>query len=117
MANFTIEEMQQMQKKLQAHYCGQWEPISPAVGRNKLLWMIGEIGEVIDLIKKHGHEKVMTEKRSDLVEEMADVLMYYQDTLLRYHITADEISDAFARKHDRNMGRNYTAEYMEKNYG
>lgn len=54
--------------------------------------MIGEIGEVIDLVKKHGGTKASTDEklRKDLVEEMADVLMYYNDVLLCYGITAEE---------------------------
>ena len=59
MANFTIHEMQEMQNALQERYSDRWEPICPEIGQNKLLWMIGEIGEVIDLIKKHGYEKAM----------------------------------------------------------
>ncbi|MBD5485389.1 MAG: hypothetical protein HDR18_07700 [Lachnospiraceae bacterium] len=40
--------------------------------------MISEIGEVSDIIKKHGDLKASTdvELRKDLVEEMADVLMF-----------------------------------------
>ena len=48
------------------------------------------------------------------VEEMADVLMYYNDTLLRYGITAEEISKAYIEKHERNMGRDYAGEYDKK---
>ena len=41
-----------MQRELQDRYKGKWEPISPEEGKHELLWMIGEIGEVIDIIKK-----------------------------------------------------------------
>ena len=63
--------------------------ISPQVGQNKNLWMIGEIGEVIDVVKKNGWEETVQnpEHRKDLVEELADVLMYYNDVLLCYGIT------------------------------
>lgn len=54
MADFSIGEMQEMQTKLQEKYKDKWEPICPETGRSKLLWMIGEVGEVIDLIKKNG---------------------------------------------------------------
>ena len=54
MADFGINEMLRMQKTLQEKYKAIWEGISPDAGKNKLLWMIGEIGEVIDIIKKHG---------------------------------------------------------------
>lgn len=41
-----------MQRKLQEKYKDKWEAIGPET--NKLLWMIGEIGEVIDIVKKNG---------------------------------------------------------------
>ena len=56
MDKFTISEMQEMQKVLQEKYKDKWEPICAEIGQNKLLWMIGEIGEVIDIVKKHGGE-------------------------------------------------------------
>ena len=52
MTDFSIKEMLEMQKELQEKYKDKWEPISPETGRNNMLWMIGEIGEVIDIIKK-----------------------------------------------------------------
>lgn len=107
MADFKISEMQQMQKALQDKYKHKWEPICPETGRNKLLWMIGEIGEVIDIVKQHGGEKAAadTELRKDLIEEMADVLMYYNDVMLCYGITADELKQAYTEKFEKNMKR------------
>ena len=58
MADFSITEMQEMQKALQDKYKHKWEPICAETGQNKLLWMIGEIGEVIDIVKKNGGEKL-----------------------------------------------------------
>ena len=93
MSDFSINEMQKMQRELQDKYRDKWEPICPETGKNKLLWMIGEIGEVIYIVKKNGGNKVSTDAvlRKDLVEEMADVLMYYNDVMLCYGITADEL--------------------------
>ena len=54
MNDFGINEMLEMQKALQEKYKDKWEGISPEIGKNKLLWMVGEIGEVIDVIKKNG---------------------------------------------------------------
>ena len=107
MADFTIDEMQQMQKALQDKYKDKWEPICPEIGQNKLLWMIGEIGEVIDIVKKHGALHASTDEtlRSTLVEEMADVLMYYNDVMLCYGITADELKQAYSEKFEKNMKR------------
>ena len=84
MEDFGMQEMQKMQRALQDRYKDQWEPICPETGKNKMLWMIGEIGEVIDVIKKHGEEKACTEKRESLVEELADVLMYYKKNRICY---------------------------------
>ena len=52
MDEFTINEMKEIQMILQEKYKDKWEGISVRAGRNKLLWMIGEIGEVIDIVKK-----------------------------------------------------------------
>lgn len=107
MADFGIDEMQDMQKALQAQYRHKWEPICPEVGKNKLLWMIGEVGEVIDIIKKHGGENAAAKEdvRKRLVEELADVLMYYNDVLLCYGISTEELKRAYTEKFEKNMGR------------
>lgn len=105
MLDFGIGEMQEMQMALQEKYKEQWEPVNPETGKNKLLWMIGEVGEVIDIIKKNGHEKAMGPLREDLVEELADVLMYYNDVLLSYGITPQELKESYVKKFRRNMDR------------
>lgn len=107
MADFSINEMQDMQKQLQEKYKSKWGGLSPEIGKNQLLWMIGEIGEVIDIIKKNGDTKASEdpELRKSLVEEMADVLMYYNDVMLCYGITADELKNAYTEKFEKNMTR------------
>lgn len=105
--HFTIGEMLDMQKALQEKYKDKWEALSPRVGRQQLLWMIGEIGEVIDIIKKNGDEKAVKDEalRKDLVEEMADVLMYFNDVLLCYGISEEELKKSYTDKFERNMKR------------
>ena len=107
MGDFSINEMQKMQKALQEQYKHKWEPICAEIGQNKLLWMIGEIGEVIDIVKKHGGAKASADEalRKELVEEMADVLMYYNDVMLCYGITAGELKQAYSEKFEKNMKR------------
>ena len=107
MADFTMHEILEMQRTLQERYRHKWEPIGPATGQNKLLWMIGEIGEVIDIVKKNGGEAACTDPalRGALAEELADVLMYYNDVLLCYGISADELKQVYAEKFEKNMGR------------
>lgn len=107
MADFSIEQMQEMQRRLQEKYKDKWEPICPETGKNKMLWMIGEVGEVIDIVKKHGETKACEDKslRKDLVEELADVLMYYNDILLCYGISAEELKSVYVEKFQKNMSR------------
>lgn len=97
----------QMQRALQEKYKNQWEGISVDVGKNKLLWLIGEVGEVIDVVKKHGGLKVSSEEnlRKELIEELADVLMYYNDILLCYDISSEELKKVYIEKFERNMKR------------
>ena len=107
MDGFTIAEMQEMQKALQDKYKDKWEPICPEIGQNKLLWMIGEIGEVVDIVKKNGGRTACNDEnlRGHLVEEMADVLMYFNDVMLCYNITEDELKEAYSNKFKYNMNR------------
>ncbi len=107
MSDFGINEMLEMQKQLQKKYKDKWGGLSPDVGQNQMLWMIGEIGEVIDIIKKNGGVKASTDNalRKDLIEELADVLMYYNDILLCYGITADELKQSYVNKFEKNMKR------------
>ena len=107
MSDFSINEMQEMQRALQEKYKDKWEGISPEIGKNKLLWMIGEIGEVIDIVKQNGGTKASTDEtlRKDLIEELADVLMYYNDVLLCYGISAEELKKIYTEKFEKNMKR------------
>ena len=107
MIDFGINEMREMQRKLQEKYKDKWEPICPETGKNKLLWMIGEVGEVIDIVKKNGGANASgdVELRKQLIEEMADVLMYYNDVMLCYDINVDELKQAYIDKFEKNMKR------------
>lgn len=107
MEDFSVNNMLEMQQALQEKYKNKWEEISPEAGKHKLLWLLGEIGEVIDIIKKNGDTKSVEDKelREHLVEKMADVLMYYNDVLLCYGISADELKEAYIAKFEKNMKR------------
>lgn len=107
MADFTLNEMLEMQRALQEKYKDRWEPIAPETGQSHLLWMVGEIGEVIDIIKKNGGTKASGDAalRKDLVEELSDVLMHYNDILLCYGVSAGELKQAYTRKFEKNMRR------------
>ena len=99
--------MLEMQSTLQDRYKDRWPPICPERGKDQLLWMVGEIGEVIDIVKKHGDELACRDAglRGQLIEELADVLMYYNDVLLCYGISADELRQSYTCKFERNMKR------------
>lgn len=107
MSDFAIKDMLAMQQTLQEKYKDKWETICPEAGKQKLLWMLGEIGEVIDIIKKNGDKKTVEDSavRQQLVEEMADVLMYYNDVLLCYGIREQELKETYIAKFERNMTR------------
>lgn len=107
MSDFSVNEMLEMQRKLQDKYKDKWAPICPETGKNMLLWLIGEVGEVIDIIKQNGGTKASEDEelRHHLVEEIADVLMYYNDVLLCYGITADELKQVYTEKFEYNMKR------------
>ena len=107
MGDFGINEMLEMQRTLQEKYKDKWKPINPERGKDQLLWMIGEIGEVIDIIKKHGGETAIQDgkPRACLIEELADVMMYYNDVLLCYGISAKELKQSYVSKFEKNMRR------------
>jgi NTP pyrophosphatase (non-canonical NTP hydrolase) len=74
---------------------------------SKMLWMIAEVGEAAQVIKKQGSDEIMqnSEVRKDFVEEMCDVLMYFNDVLISYSITPEEFERAYTEKHNKNMKR------------
>lgn len=113
--DLSISQMMQMQKALFEPHKGEWSPVEPEYGKDFILYMIEEVGEAIAVLKKKGSGAVISdmEVRQAFLEEMADVLMYYNDVLLRFHVTPEEISEAYRKKHAQNMGRDYTQEYKE----
>lgn len=107
MGNFSFEEMQTIQKELQEKYKHKWSPLSPEIGKDQLLWLLIELGEVADVIKKSGNQKILEDKevRTHFIEEMCDVLMYFNDVMLCYNISIEELKEIYLQKHKRNMER------------
>lgn len=107
MEDFGFLQMQRIQRELQEKYRGKWTPLSPETGQNSLLWLMIELGEVADIIKKKGSAKVMEDSsvRADFIEELADVLMYYNDVMLCFGISVEELKGIYLEKHRRNMER------------
>lgn len=89
MAHLGLDEMQAIQKQLQEKYKDLWGGLSPRKGRDQLLWMMIEAGEAADIIKKQGDTPILEdpETRQHFIEEMCDVLMYFNDVLLCYSVT------------------------------
>ena len=104
---FTIGQMMDMQKTMYEKYHETWAPFTVRTGKEHILWMISEIGEVIDIIKKNGDENACTDPalRAHLVEELVDVLMFYNDVLICYGITEEELKEGYLKKFQRNMVR------------
>ncbi|MCL1787327.1 MAG: nucleotide pyrophosphohydrolase [Defluviitaleaceae bacterium] len=113
MTDLKISDLLLMQKSLWEKYQHKWSPLSPQFARNSILWMIEELGEVIAIIKKRGEADIMTDEtlRQAFTTELADVLMYFGDILLRYEITPEEISAAYIAKHNQNMERDFDGEH------
>lgn len=81
--------------------------LSPEKGRDSLLWMMIEAGEVADIIKKQGDAKITGDEqvRNHFIEELCDVLMYLNDVMLCYSISPEELAEIYREKHERNMKR------------
>ena len=107
MEPFTLEKMLEIQRELQQKYQDRWGGLSPEKGRNQLLWMMIEAGEVADIIKKKGDQAIMNnqEIRQSFVEEICDVFMYLNDVMLCYSITPEELQEIYLKKHQKNLTR------------
>ena len=113
-----VSDMLALQRSLQALH-PNWGAINnPEKGVKWLLWMLGEAGEVIDVVKKNSGAHLMQSgfARQRLVEELTDVAMYFHDVLNIYNISPEEFSRAYYEKMQRNLHRDYHAEHKER-YG
>lgn len=114
--DLTISEMRKMQQDLYELNKEKWSAPTPEDAKNHLLYMVEEMGECISIIKKKGLDEVMKQGhiRERLVEEMSDVLMYYNEVLIRLNITPQEISEAYVKKNETDLNRNYVEENKKK---
>jgi len=115
MQDLKISELIAMQDALQNRMKGKWMPIIPENGHFSLLWMFEEMGELVAIIKKRGGNAVMDDAklRAVFVEEMADVMMYFIDFMTCFGVSAEEFSEAFIAKQERNMRRDFVTEHKE----
>ena len=107
MSDLNFAQMHEMKRAMQEKYIDKWGGLNPAIGRDQLLWMMIEAGEMADIIKKKGDEAILhdADVRSHFVEETCDVLMYLNDVMLCYGITPEEVAAAYRAKYERNMTR------------
>ena len=103
-------------QNLQQERHPEWGGISPQMTVSKLLWLVGELGEVIDVVKKVPAERLTEpcKARERLVEELADVSMYFHDVLNCCGIGAEEFSRAYYEKVRINLRRDFDREHMNK---
>lgn len=107
MSDFALSEMQQMQRELQQKYIEKWGGLSPEKAVRQMLWLYGELGEAADVIKKEGSSKIMSDAqvRQHFVEELCDVMMYFNDVMLCFDISPEELQKVYCEKFSNNMGR------------
>ena len=63
--DLSISQMMHMQKELFEPHKDVWHPIEPEYGRDFILYMIEEIGEVIAILKKKGNGRSWRTRRSE----------------------------------------------------
>ncbi|MCM1164660.1 MAG: nucleotide pyrophosphohydrolase [Lachnospiraceae bacterium] len=109
MDNFGFNEMQAIQRELREKYKDKWGELYPEKAIGQLLWLYGELGEVSDVIKKNGSEAILNDKavRGHFIEELCDVMMYFNDIMLCYSVSPEELREAYLKKHEINMSRWY----------
>ncbi len=110
-----IAEMLNMSRELWEKNKDKWSPMSPEYGRDFILYMIEEVGEVISIVKKKGEAQIMEDSqiRERFVEEMCDVMMYYSDVLNRFEISQEEYSRIYRDKFRKNVGRDFVKDHQE----
>ncbi len=109
MSELSISDLMKRQHELYMKHEQYWEPRTPNFGKNSILWMVDELGEVIAIIKKKGEDAIMNDEhvRAHYLEECSDVLMYYLDMLECFGISAEDLTNAFDKKWRRNMDRSW----------
>jgi NTP pyrophosphatase (non-canonical NTP hydrolase) len=113
--DLRVSEMLKLSQELWEKHKNTWSPLEPEYGKDSILYMIEEVGEVISIIKKKGEKDIMNDVavRERFVEELGDVLMYYMDTLNKFKISSNEFSSVYLKKFQANMRRDYKKQYED----
>ena len=103
-----ITTIQELKEKVQA-FCEQrdWDqfhnPKELAIGIST------EANELLQIFRFKSEADMQSlmasDKKQKVEEELADVLMYYNDVMLCYGITADELKQVYVEKFAKNMSR------------
>jgi len=106
--NISIKEMIALSKKLREKH-PEWGKPTPESNVSWFAWLVVEIGEAIDIIKKKGVKKIMEDKqtREEMIVEIADCYMFLADILDRYKFSHRDFSKAYFRKMEQNLKRDY----------
>ena len=73
-------------------------------GKTPIVEILSDEDYLKELDKKL-NEEVAEYQADKSIEEMADVLMYYNDVMICYGITADELKQSYLEKFEKNMKR------------
>lgn len=105
----NINDMLLLAEKLHKKNKDKWGPATPESNTFLLTWLVAEVGEVIDIIKKKGQNQVMSNQkvRRQFLMEIADCYIYLADILSRYKVSAAEFSQIYQKKMVYNLKRNY----------
>lgn len=97
---FGFHQMQKIKKELQKSCDAKRESNCPQLGQNKLLWMMGEMAEVTEIVRNNGDMRIMqdTEVRKQFVEELYEVVMYVNEMMQYYDITPQDLQEVHAEK-------------------
>lgn len=84
--------------------------------KDQTLNLVGELGEVTDIYKKKGVDKIQSnpEIRKHFTEEMVDVMFYYFNMLMCAGISAEEFEKEFMEKHQEVMNRDFKAKWEKE---
>lgn len=93
----------------------EWMDKTPESGIYWVGWLIAEVGEIIDVIKKKGVKKIMNEGkvREEMLKEIIDCYMYLADILNRFEYEPKEFSKMYEEKMSYNLSRVYDQAKMK----
>lgn len=107
--NISIKEMLQLSTDLYEKNKHKWGEKTPESNIYWLAFLVTEVAEVIDIVKKKGSGKIMTDEniRKDTLTEIADCFMMLSDILNRYEFNAEEFSEVYVEKMRYNLNRDF----------